>query len=403
VGAAFSVLVIGLVLILTLSGGDEAAAGEVFLEPATSTGQDPFTADVSQGPPTVGAAATPAPGPAPGGGIRSASGSTPGLYGGTQSNSSCNRNQMIEFLRQNADKARAWVEALNADTSVRWSGGTRIPVEQIGTYINELTPAILRGDTRVTNHGFTGGRANPLQQVLQAGTAVLIDRFGVPRSRCACGNPLTMPRAASGRVTYRGPQWPGFSPGTIVVVQPSTTIINDFTFIDVNTGNRFARPPGTAGGSDRGRTPPTSPTPPPSPAAPTSPAAPPSPTLTVPPDIVLGQGDVQVTVLWGGTADLDLHVIDPNGEEIYFGRRTSGSGGQLDHDDTAGEPGTHVENIYWPTGGAPGGSYEAWVKNFSSSVTESFELRITVGGQVVYSQGGTLAPGAESEHVPFSR
>jgi hypothetical protein len=145
--------------------------------------------------------------------------------------------------------------------------------------VNELTPAVLRGDTRVTNHGFTGGRANPLQQVLQAGTAVLVDRFGVPRTRCACGNPLTEPKAASGTVTYRGPRWPGFSPRTIVVVQPSATVIDDFTFVDVITGDPFTRPAGTEGDSDSAGAPPTIPTPLPEPTA-GSPTAPPSPGVT---------------------------------------------------------------------------------------------------------------------------
>jgi len=384
------------VLILVLSGNEEAAAGEIFLEPAASTGQDPFTADVSQGTPGIGAAATPAP-TAPGGagtgGIQSTSGSTPGLYGGTQDNSSCNRNQLIDFLGQNADKARAWVDALNSDPSLRWSGGNRLTPDQIQTYINELTPAILRGDTRVRNHGFSGGRPTPIEQILQASTAVLIDQFGVPRARCACGNPLALPRPASEGVTYRGPRWPGFSPTTVVVVQPSPTIIIDFTFVNIVDGTRFGRPAGTDGGSDG-----------PAPEGPTpTPTAMPTPSLSIPPDVILGEGDVQVTLLWGGTADLDLHVRDPNNEEIYFGQRTSSSGGSIDHDDTAGTAATHVENVFWPAGAAPSGNYEAWVVNYGGGVTESFELRITVGGQVVYSQGGSLDPGAQSEHIPFSR
>jgi hypothetical protein len=392
VGGGLAAVIVAVVLILVLAGNEEAAAGEIFLEPAASTGRDPFTVDVSQGTPSIGAAATPSPaapvGASPGA-IQSTSGATPGLYGGTQDNSSCNRNQLIEFLQQNADKARAWVDALNSDTSLRWSGGNRLTPDQIGSYINELTPAVLRGDTRVRNHGFSGGRPTPIEQILQASTAVLIDQFGVPRARCACGNPLALPRPTRGGTTYRGPRWPGFSPTTVVVVQPSPTIIIDFTFVNIVDGTQFGRPAGTDGGNDG---------PPPGGPGPT-----PSPTFTVPPDVILGEGDVQVTLLWGGTADLDLHVRDPNNEEIYFGARTSSSGGSLDHDDTAGTAAAHVENIFWPQAGAPSGSYEAWVVNYGGGVTESFELRIVVGGQVVYSQGGSLDPGASSEHVPFSR
>ena len=43
-------------------------------------------------------------------------------------------------------------------------------------------------------------------------------------------------------------------------------------------------------------------------------------------------GEVQVTVSWDSDADLDLHVVDATGEEIYFGQRTGRSGGMLDFD-----------------------------------------------------------------------
>lgn len=33
----------------------------------------------------------------------------------------------------------------------------------------------------------------------------------------------------------------------------------------------------------------------------------------------VGSGDVQVSVAWNTTADLDLHVVDPSGEEVYWG------------------------------------------------------------------------------------
>jgi hypothetical protein len=81
-------------------------------------------------------------------------------------------------------------------------------------YIDSLTPVLLRSDTRVTNHGFRDGWATPYQAVLQAGTAVLVDNTGVPRARCACGNPLTPPQAVPTTPTYQGTPWPGFTPGT---------------------------------------------------------------------------------------------------------------------------------------------------------------------------------------------
>lgn len=74
-----------------------------------------------------------------------------------------------------------------------------------------------------------------------------------------------------------------------------------------------------------------------------------------------GYGDVQVTLTWDNTADLDLHVFDPSGEEIYWSNDVSASGGTLDVDDIDG---FGPENIYWPTGGSPTGSYEVYVHHY---------------------------------------
>jgi uncharacterized protein YfaP (DUF2135 family) len=50
--------------------------------------------------------------------------------------------------------------------------------------------------------------------------------------------------------------------------------------------------------------------------------------------------------------DLDLHVVEPSGEEISFSHRKSASGGELDVDMNAGSQRNDkpVENIYWPKG-----------------------------------------------------
>jgi hypothetical protein len=108
---------------------------------------------------------------------------------------------------------------------------------------------LLRTDTRVTNHGFRSGRATPRQSVLQAGTAVLVDRSGVPRVRCACGNPLAPPVAVRS-ANYQGPRWSGFDPTLIVVVSPSPSPVTGFVLIDASTGATFGRPVATSGGSD---------------------------------------------------------------------------------------------------------------------------------------------------------
>jgi hypothetical protein len=84
-------------------------------------------------------------------------------------------------------------------------------------------------------------------------------------------------------------------------------------------------------------------------------------------DVVLGTGDVQVTLRWDTSADLDLHVLDPWGETIYHGNRESESGGDLDVDanrNCGTQSYNPVENIYWPTGGAPTGIYSVSVVDY---------------------------------------
>ena len=68
----------------------------------------------------------------------------------------------------------------------------------------------------------------------------------------------------------------------------------------------------------------------------------------------VGTGDVQVTLGWDTVADVDLHVIDPNGDEVYWANRMVPSGGELDLDSNAGcSEGVSNENITWPEGLAP--------------------------------------------------
>ena len=56
-------------------------------------------------------------------------------------------------------------------------------------------------------------------------------------------------------------------------------------------------------------------------------------------------GDPQFTLIWDTKGvDIDLHVIEPGGDRIYFGDRNGDQGGELDVDNTWGYG---PENIYW--------------------------------------------------------
>jgi hypothetical protein len=94
----------------------------------------------------------------------------------------------------------------------------------------------------------------------------------------------------------------------------------------------------------------------------------------------VGNGDVQISVSWTGASDVDLHVIDPNGEEVYFGNLTSASGGTLDLDSNAACSIDNVnnENIVWPVGGAPSGQYQVIVDYWSDCGVARSDYVVTI-------------------------
>jgi hypothetical protein len=162
------------------------------------------------------------------GGLTPVAGDQPGLYGGSNELGVCDKEELISFLENNTDKRAAFVGVLD--------------ISDVGQYIESLTPVILTGDARVTNHGFENGRATPFQSVLQAGTAVLVDDRGVPRVRCACGNPLAPAALATSKPNYTGDSWPGFDPGRIIVIQPTPAPITQLNIINISNGTPLVIP-----------------------------------------------------------------------------------------------------------------------------------------------------------------
>lgn len=105
--------------------------------------------------------------------------------------------------------------------------------------------------------------------------------------------------------------------------------------------------------------------------------------------IRVGTGDIQISVAWSDSADVDLHVTDPNGEEIYFGHKDAVSGGTLDLDANAactkttftdGSPPAYVsnENVVWPTGSAIPGTYKVVLDYWSDCGVAQTNWVVTV-------------------------
>ena len=296
----------------------------------------------------------------------------PAVYGGSRDTQVCDAAALVSFLTDPANEAKA----------TAWAAALDIEVSEIESYVGGLTSVRLRWDTRVTNHGFRDGEANPFQSLLQAGTAVMVDDTGVPRVKCNCGNPL-------GEPTGRGDTsesaaldiddiadnpddaWEGLDPAEAVAITPGAAV-EAITLVDVDAGGLIERPVGSDGVGKRDT----------------------------------GTGDVQLTLEWESAADLDLAVIEPDGTETYFGDKgPSPSGGQLDVDsnigcdDDDGVPGA-VENIFWPTGDAPSGSYTVRVTGYTVGGTDcgsgDYTLTITIAGEERVEQG-SVADGEVQE------
>ncbi len=161
------------------------------------------------------------------------SGDTPEIYG--LSYAPCT-NPGEEKISQTA----AWVAAQNADPTLGLGVALNNEPKAAGSYdtfTDHISVGILLADTRVTYNGYAAGASFPIQVVLQKGTMVWFDRFGVPRLHCGSGVALTAPVAAEGEVQFSGPAWGDFDIAKIVTITPAATAPNTFTLRPVGPSN----------------------------------------------------------------------------------------------------------------------------------------------------------------------
>jgi len=201
--------VVGLLTLVVMrqQQDSDAGNGQVYLEEAGSAGAHPFV-PLSPNTPTAAA------GDVGGGGV--ATPESPGAGNVATYNS----EGFISYLGSHPEKAATWVQALNSDSNLTWSGGSHIEIWQIPVYIHELALRILTVDVRVTDYQFVNGGAVATQSILQKDTIVLVDAEGVLRVRCASGNPLAPMIQLRTQPVYVGTPWPHFQPPRITVVKP---------------------------------------------------------------------------------------------------------------------------------------------------------------------------------------
>lgn len=105
-------------------------------------------------------------------------------------------------------------------------------------------------------------------------------------------------------------------------------------------------------------------------------------------------GDLCCRLAWDYDDDLDLHLVEPNQNEIYYNRKSSFNGGQLDVDANAGghrSTTNPVENIFYTDRRRmQEGRYRLYVHNYSrqgrdsrgNTLPQGFEAEIDYLGQV---------------------
>jgi hypothetical protein len=118
-------------------------------------------------------------------------------------------------------------------------------------------------------------------------------------------------------------------------------------------------------------------------------------------------GDPQFTLLWDSKADIDLHVVEPGGKEIFWNDPKGRRGGELDVDNVDG---FGPENIYWlklnedgskDLGPGPPGEYKWWVVYYGGNsgipVPTRWKVRVKHEGRIQIFEGKLTVPGARSK------
>ncbi len=103
---------------------------------------------------------------------------------------------------------------------------------------------------------------------------------------------------------------------------------------------------------------------------------------------------IRASLLWNNKNDLDLHVICPSGQEIYYSHKNSSCGGTLDVDrNVHGETMKPVENVRWKKGQAPKGHYKVFVQNYGTHgnfpCATPWRAEIEIDGKVQHFEGTT--------------
>lgn len=109
----------------------------------------------------------------------------------------------------------------------------------------------------------------------------------------------------------------------------------------------------------------------------------------------VGSGDIQVSISWDTGTDVDLHVVEPTGCELYYGNDSCPSGGWLDLDSNpaCSMDWINNENTFWPEGQAPVGTYTVRVDFWEDCWGDGANYTVTIHNcGEVETVDGSFAP-----------
>jgi len=112
---------------------------------------------------------------------------------------------------------------------------------------------------------------------------------------------------------------------------------------------------------------------------------------------------VQILLSWNNYNDLDLICTDPDSNTVFYKNRRVPSGGQLEIDMNVEYPDRQnpIENIYWPAGGAPNGTYHVYLLYFKQHINikdTPYKISVKYGGKTKDYEG-TISKEKEAIHI----
>lgn len=112
---------------------------------------------------------------------------------------------------------------------------------------------------------------------------------------------------------------------------------------------------------------------------------------------------LRFTLTWQARTDVDLHVLTPTGEELWYRNRNTADGGVFDSDSCIGTrcqtDSVLLENVFW-RGAATEGNYTFWSVNYSGTQSVPVVFDVKVNGERNTFES-TVPAGTNSESYKF--